>query len=184
MLGACPPQSIEAGCAAEGVTLVAEDGSAESLSVPGLAEPNSIAFSTEGELWAAGVRLKDHHSLLVGPWRQVKDVPRIVDLSRVAFFPLGDTTPLKILPGNDGLLTVSRAINGTHFLATFSETGEFLGRGSAPPGTKILHGSGNTSPRFGLRIRSCGNQLVAGFLGPGSNFRGPFVTEVQVANLR
>lgn len=142
MVGACPPHSTEPGCSVEAVTLVEADGTAKSISVPGLGQPSAVAFTPSGDLWAAGVRLKDRHSLLIGPWRRFDDIPEIVDLSRIAAFPEADPTPFTILPGGDGLLTASRVIGGTHYLATFSKQRQFLGRGSAPAGSGRLHGAG------------------------------------------
>lgn len=132
LLGVCPRKRSDAGCQPSGVTVIEGDGRVHSLFAPGLPSPSEIEFDDESRLWAAGVRKKDQHLLLVGPLSSEVSSSHILDLSGQLKHQAN--TPVNLHAGSGGQLSVSYGTG----LAWVGRDAQLLSWGTSPSGASQI----------------------------------------------
>lgn len=139
----CPRS--EKGCDPLGVTVISKKGEVTASFLPGVPRPTAVAFDSLDRLWFSGHRAKDGHFVAYLESRDAGS-GRLVDLSRDSGFPtiLGEDTqtPLQILPGESGDVSVTALVSARAFVGHLNHEAEVNAFGVSPPFASAIHGAG------------------------------------------
>ncbi|GEM_PF-2523340 len=162
--GLCSLVTSERGCTPRGLTLFSKTNQRSNVDIPGLSDPSTIRFDNKARLWAAGIRKKDGHPLLVGPWGSSEKKPAIVDLFREAAIPSrgrrraknrdsssrrtrggahARSAEFQIFSGSLGLVSLAVKIGQKFYVVVVDEDNQILSSSTAPPGTTKIAGWGS-----------------------------------------